>query len=426
MDLSSNDNVPLEEDSNDISNGPNHINEHLVKYIEKNKSNLKDIETVTKQITVDLMEAKDKIVKLFDTLEKEVDQVGDKLHQDENNNKSRENSQCQSLPVAVRQSYQLLDAVKRMGNKLFITARQVKAQLANYTEQVVKKYRKLETKGVGLTFNKTLKILLSKNNKMLATVHTKDKTEELSLTGIIKTPCIELMIKELASPIRENDSLYTEFQHVSHYRLSSSPWNVCMVDEGEVAISLPSEKKIQFLAYDAPVTPARRITARLYCDGLVVLSKNKVVISVYNDTGNQNYYWSILTTSGKEKTYNEIGQKGGIWTYLAMNKSKTRLFMSCYDIDTVLCFGLDGHMYFKYKDERLVRPVAFGVDVDGKVYVAGNCSGNIHQVSPQGSQLQIVGCKIPTRPLQIAFLQNGSRFLVTSEWGVECSFFRLH
>ena len=123
---------------------------------------------------------------------------------------------------------------------------------------------------------------------------------------------------------------------------------------------------------------------------------------------------SILTTQGKEEYYHEIDQKGGTFTHLAINESKTRLYMSCYYINTVYCFGLDGQVHFVYTNEQLKGPTGIGVDRDNYVYVAGCALNNIHQLLPDGNLIQIITIGIPKLPWTLNFNKRGNRFFLTN------------
>ncbi|KAL3886966.1 hypothetical protein ACJMK2_026922 [Sinanodonta woodiana] len=271
----------------------------------------------------------------------------------------------------------------------------------------------------------------------LATVQTKIKVDTLSWDGIFRTPTLDSVVALkghstgftpsyrgsvwlpngsilLSDYVNDKCCLYSpEYTHLADYTLKD-PWDVCFVGGDEVAVTLRSEKKIQFLTCTATITPTRSLTTQYYCDGIAAVSENRLVISGYNDSGNKNYYWSILTTQGKEEFYHEIDQKGGSYTYLAVNESKTRLYMSCYDTNTVYCFGLDGQLHFVYKSEKLIGPMGIGVDRDNYVYVAGFASNNIHQLLPDGNLIQIITTGIPDKPWTLTFNTSGNRFFLTN------------
>ncbi|KAK3594409.1 hypothetical protein CHS0354_034143 [Potamilus streckersoni] len=432
--------VDLEDDPVDVVNAMKRIEEHLREYIEKTESNLKTLETETKDLSKVIKEAKESIVKMLDTLGENIDQQGKQIFQEEALKTSENVRQCQSLLAATRNSYQLLEAIIRFGSKaqVFITARQANKQLEMYRHEVLQKYRKLESRKVGITLHDSLKSLLCLQDTKLASVDSEENNEELQLSRVVRNPKCEACAREALLPpvtkvpdytgatflisdsvmlvdkINKTSCLYdSEFQLVSYYTFSGIPHDVCVIDEGEVAVSLTYENKIQFLTATAPITPTRSITTKYYCSGLAALSKDTLVISGYKNTCNQNCYWSIVNASGKEEYYHEIDQKGGSYTYLALNKSKTRLYVSCHNISTVYCFGLDGHLYFRY--DILSSPMGIGLDRDGYVYMVGYGSSNLHQLSPDGLLLQVITSGIPKTPQKIAFHRNGSTFLLTND-----------
>ncbi|KAL3886960.1 hypothetical protein ACJMK2_026916 [Sinanodonta woodiana] len=280
--------------------------------------------------------SREQVNKLFNVIENYVEEKERQLYKEESIKLNDLNQECQSQLTAVQGSRQLLDAILRLGNEthVFITARQIKTQLTNYREQIVKKYRAIESKETTLTLHDSLKTLMSLAADQLATVQTKIKVDTLSWDGIFRTPTLDSVVALkghstgftpsyrgsvwlpngsilLSDYVNDMCCLYIpEYTHLADYTLKD-PWDVCFVGGDEVAVTLRSEKKIQFLTCTATITPTRSLTTQYYCDGIAAVSENRLVISGYNDSGNKNYYWSILTTQGKEEFYHEIDQKGG-------------------------------------------------------------------------------------------------------------------
>ncbi|KAL3886957.1 hypothetical protein ACJMK2_026913 [Sinanodonta woodiana] len=440
VDLKTNAKSALEEDPRDVFEILRRIEDFLMSHMQTSKSNIKRLETQTNEIVSTIKNAREQVNKLFDVIENYVEEKGRQLYKEESIKLNDLNQECQSQLTAVQGSRKLLDAILRLGNEthVFLTARQIQTQLTNYREQIVKKYTAIESKEITLTLHESLKTLMSLAADQLATVQTEIKVDMLSLDVIFRTPTLDSVIELeghnsgstpffrgsvwlpngsilLCDNVNDTCCLYSpEYTHLADLTVKD-PWNVCFVGGDEVAVTMTQAKKIQFLTCTAPITPTRSFTTRYYCDGVAALSEDKLVISGYNDSSNQNYYWSILNTQGKEEYYHEIDQEGETVTYLAVNETKTRLYMSCYDINTVYCFGLNGQLHFVYTNEQLKGPTGIGVDRDNYVYVAGYQSNNIHQLLPDGNLIQISTIGIPNTPWTLTFDKSGTRFLLTSE-----------
>ncbi|KAL3886969.1 hypothetical protein ACJMK2_026925 [Sinanodonta woodiana] len=435
VDLKTDAKSALEEDPRDVIEMLRRIEEFLMNHMQTNKSNIKRLETQTNEIVSTIKNAREQVNKLFDVIENYVQEKGRQLYKEESIKLNDFNQECQSQLTAVQGSRQSLDAILRLGNEthVFLTARQIKTQLTNYREQIMKKYSAIESKEITLTLHDSLKTLMSLAADQLATVQTKLNVDMLSCDGIFRTPTLDSVMETkcgisgstpwytgsvwlsngsilLINYMNNKCCLYSpENTHLADYTLLN-PWDVCFVGGDEVAVTTTNAKKIQFLTCTATITPTRSFTTRYYCDGIAAVSENRLVISGYNDSGNQNYYWSILTTQGKEEYYHEIDQKGESFTYLAVNESKSRLYMSCYYINTVYCFGLDGQVHFVYTNEQLKGPTGIGVDRDNYVYVAGCALNNIHQLLPDGNLIQIITIGIPKLPWSLNFNKRGNRF----------------
>ncbi|KAL3886979.1 hypothetical protein ACJMK2_026935 [Sinanodonta woodiana] len=440
VDLKTSTKTVLDEDPRDLVEILTRIEGYLMSYMQRNKSNINRLETQTNEIVSSIKNVRAQINELFDTIENEVKQKGRHLYEEEFLKLNDMNQKCQSQLTAVQGSRQLLDAILRLGNEtqVFLTARQIKMQLTNYWEQIVKKYKTIESKEKTLTLHESLKTLMSLAADQLATFQTKINVDTLYLDGIFRTPTLDSVIETkcpnrgstpwyigsvwlpngsilLSDYMNDKCCLYSPEQtHLADLTVKD-PGNMCFVGDNKVAVSLKKEKKIQFLTCTATITPTRSFTTRYYCGGIAALSEDKLVISGYNDSGNQNYYWSILNTQGKEEYYHEINQKGGRYTFLGVNESKTRLYMSCYYINTVYCFGLDGQVHFVYTNEKLKGPMGIGVDRDNYVYVAGCALNNIHQLLPDGYLIQIITTGIPNKPCTLTFNKSSNRFLLTNE-----------
>ncbi|KAK3594608.1 hypothetical protein CHS0354_014997 [Potamilus streckersoni] len=410
VDLKTSAKSALDEDPQDIIEMLTRIEEFLMNHI-----NITRLEAQTNEIVTTIKNAREQVNKLFDVIENEVKQKGRQLYKEEFMKLNDLNQQCQSQLTAVQCSRQLLDAILRLGNEtqVFLTARQIKTQMINYREQIVKKYMSMESMEITLTLHDSLKTLMSLTADQLATLETKVSVGKFSLDRIFRTATLDSVI-ETKCPNSASEPLYR-----------GSAW--LPNGDDEVAVTIPKLKKIQFLTCIATVTPTRSFNTRYYCDGIAALSRDKMVISGHNNPGNENYYWSIVTSQGMEVYYHEIDQKGGSYTYLAINESKTLLYMSCYDTNAVYCFGLDGQLHFIYKSNNLFGPLGIGLDIDDNIYVAGNFSPNIHQLLPDGNLIQIIKTGIPKNPWKLTFNKSGNRFLLNndSDMAHKCQIFVL-
>ncbi|KAL3870729.1 hypothetical protein ACJMK2_038773 [Sinanodonta woodiana] len=451
----------LDRNSRHLLDELKHIEEHLLTYIGRNQSNLDRLQQEVQNVLKSINEAKDNVLKLITQFERDVERQVNLIFDEEDTKKSEEIHHCQALLADVQASTQRLDSVILNGNKTqnFVAEYQEQKRMIILRDQVFSKYGKIQYRNVKITMCGDLASLLSLPESNLGIVKTEQKTEPLTRTrrslddgGSVKiSRCFDIWHILYSSDYTGAAVLSTgyvilidknmrmcclfdsQYRHISHYRFSTDPGDICVFNDEEIAVSLPNVKKIQLLKCTVRVrngklqfTQSSSINPKYYCDGLAVLAKDKVVISGYNDTGNKNYFWGIWTKSGKEEHYQDLNQKGGKGTYLATNKSKTCILMSCFDINTVYCFGLDGHLYFKYNSTGLVGPMGIGVDNDGSIYVVGRASQNIHQLTQDGTLKETLSSGILIAPQKIAFSVDGLTSLITNKGeGNKCCIFHL-
>ncbi|KAK3597053.1 hypothetical protein CHS0354_022056 [Potamilus streckersoni] len=182
------------------------------------------------------------------------------------------------------------------------------------------------------------------------------------------------------------------FKHISHYVFQLTMCilhDVSIVSNTEVVVSLNSSKQLYFLNVEQKIRPTGNITTRFQCSGIATLYKDQIVVSGINDESN--YYWSIISKTGEELSYHDIGEKSmyGGTTYLAVDESKTHIYMSCKWIHTLFCFNLGGQQIFTYRENELHLPTGIGLDDEGNIYLVDS-SPKLHKLSPDGTFLEYI------------------------------------
>ncbi|KAL3888164.1 hypothetical protein ACJMK2_000543 [Sinanodonta woodiana] len=207
----------------------------------------------------------------------------------------------------------------------------------------------------------------------------------------------------------------SSYQHVLDFKLSSKPMSVCAMNVNEVAIVLPDENKIQFLKVDDSVEPSGFMITKRVCVAVVALSRNEFVFCDTGTESDRNVYWGVITKDGREKSCFHFSS-GGVHSrtvYLALNASKTQVYISCSATQTVLCFGLEGNKKFEYKIEKNC-PQGIQLDSQDNVYVVVHESNSIHLLSPDGHLRRIFDSHIPSFPVAISFKHSSNEFILTN------------
>ncbi|KAL3854786.1 hypothetical protein ACJMK2_014035 [Sinanodonta woodiana] len=201
-------------------------------------------------------------------------------------------------------------------------------------------------------------------------------------------------------------------QHIADYIFASSPCDVCVIEGFQVAVTFPENKSLQLLTVGNSIKPGKIINTNLRCYGIVALSGNQLVVS---GRKKDSLYWCIVSIDGSVQLLVEVCHT--IWSCsLATNNSKTRIYVSCYRPSAVYVYGIDGTLIFIYTHDALDGARGVAVDRDENMYVVGEKSANIHQVSPNGTPLHVFSTNIPKSPEAICFTCSGDKFVLMGDF----------
>ncbi|KAL3891829.1 hypothetical protein ACJMK2_004075 [Sinanodonta woodiana] len=207
---------------------------------------------------------------------------------------------------------------------------------------------------------------------------------------------------------------------------------MCIIDDNEVAIAMPHKKTVQFLSIidhsirdhsisdlpnrDHSIRDTETLTTKYRCCGIDAVSVEEIVVSgPCGDTYSGTCYWSLITRNGNVKLHHTFECQQTNNAYAALDRSKSRVYISVSGSNAVYCFGLtDGTRYFVYSSNDLVFPLGVSVDREDNIYVVGYMSNNIHKVSSIGDTLQVITSGVPQNPRGISFEYSGHHFVITN------------
>ncbi|KAK3579895.1 hypothetical protein CHS0354_025757 [Potamilus streckersoni] len=430
------------------------IEEHLRTFVKDNESNICEVETKVNQLVAEIQKLRQMINKKLDDLETLVNSEGDRIYKQEMIKRQEENRQCQSLIHAVRNSQIFLDTVLKYGTdtQIFLVCKRSMAQLKSYSDQVKENYEEIESITVDLEVTKLVQDILSLDLSSIAKLESSAKRSSYPCFAIIDDNIHSITSKSLRESrakldkvveirsVGKNVSYYTgivllpsgnvlladynnktcclydsSYGLVSSYTLSAEPVDMCLVDHHEVAVTLYGSKCVQFLSIrHHTIKDTEMMTTRYQVGGLVAVSAEELVVSGPTDNS-MKCYWSLVNRREGEKYYREFVCPSTLFASVALNTANTRIFISIYYSNKVLCFGLtDGKQYYSYTSKDLKYPYGTAVDREDNVYVVGNGSHNIHKLSADGTPLQIVTSGVPQYPLKISFDKSREHFTLTT------------
>ncbi|KAL3854829.1 hypothetical protein ACJMK2_014072 [Sinanodonta woodiana] len=209
--------------------------------------------------------------------------------------------------------------------------------------------------------------------------------------------------------------LDSSYQYIASLALPGSPRDICVVDDKEIVVSLTEMKTLQFLSVtNGFIKLTRTVQTRFKCQGIASKGRGELVVSGNcNDSGK--HYWSLVTSTGEKETCHEFDcQCHPSMTYVALNSSCTRVYVTVMNDHSLYCFNMDGMMLFHYSHESLLYPVGVATDRDENVYLVGHESQNIHQLKSDGTPMRIITKNVPYDVYAICFNSRRDKFLVTT------------
>ncbi|KAK3578927.1 hypothetical protein CHS0354_035559 [Potamilus streckersoni] len=429
--------------SEDIIHELTKVKTHLIKFMEINDSNIIDLESQVNGLTDQIADMRKKINSVLDDLEKKVKMEGSRIYKEESIRKQEENHQCLALLHSVRNSHFLFETVLKYGSDVqkFLMTEKIKSQLRPYYSQIKESFETTNTTTVMLEFaplvesilllsSSEVGMILSKTASntlpILSLKPTKDcQVERLDIidievpggyepfyTGITFLPIGNLMLVDCNN--KQCILLSPSYQFLACYKLTGNPADICVIDREEVALTIPSQNKIQILSVrNDTISHVSLMTTIHWCYGIADAGKGKIFVT--GNCGNGKCHLSLITMSGDVLSSFQYDDSNGNWNYIASDCAKTRVYITMQGRDSVFCFNMDGTKHFTYSSRNLRKPFGISVDRDDNIFVLGYISNCIHQISPDGSLLQLIRNGVPYNPRAICFSKQRDLFLVTNE-----------
>ncbi|KAL3892420.1 hypothetical protein ACJMK2_004628 [Sinanodonta woodiana] len=438
----------------DILGEMKQMEEHLQTFVKENGSNIYEVETKVNGLVAEIQKLRRMINTKLDDLETLVSKEADRIYKQEMLRRQEENRQCQSLIHAVRNSQIFIETVLKFGTdtQIFFVCKKSLAQLKSYSDQIKEYYEEVESITVSLEVTNLVQEILSQDLSSMAKLESNikrtshpcfvisDDTIYSTINKSLRESQAKLQKVVEIQNVGENISYYTgivqlpngnvvladynnktcclydsSYGFLSSYTLSAEPVDMCLLDPHEVAVSLYGSKCVQFLSVrHRTMQDTGTMKVRYQVGGLAAVSTEDLVVSGPTDNS-MKCYWSLVNRREGEKCYREFVCPSTIFASVALNTTNTRIFISIYYSNKVLCFGLtDGNQYYTYTSKDLKYPYGTAVDREDNVYIVGNGSKNIHKLSPDGAPVQIVTSGVPLYPLKISFDRNREHFMLTS------------
>ena len=402
--------------------------------LEANKANV--LEQI-RLVKVEVNKVLDELEQLFSddldaTHELEVGLLEDQIHR------------CELLQKAIASSTGVLNAAIKHGtdNELFVVAHKMEKELRRYENVLEKETNVTREVDYKLEVNYEIEHILlaldeigvlrvhkdpsivspfvKKNAKLLthfeATSTMDDRCAEL--TGGTFLPDEKLILVDNAN---EKLKLFTlEGDLLSELELSTPPWDITCIPGGMAAVTLPVEKKILVVsaANSDCITPIEQFKTTGKCYGIAYSYYQKELVVACDTPSDGQATVKALSLLGQEVRDLRLDANGDVMftrpNYVATNPFNADVYLSDGSNGTVTGVTMKGDFRFRYSENYLKLPTGIAADNHGCVYVCGNGSCDIHQLSRDGKRIRLLMDGLH-HPRAISFDPYEERFLVTSD-----------
>ena len=206
-----------------------------------------------------------------------------------------------------------------------------------------------------------------------------------------------------------------DFNAISELLFYSKPWDVTVISNKEVAVSLPEECRIQFVsvAKDS-LSFVRTISTEDPCFGIHYANEKIMMVAYDGNPPNL----TILTPDGEELTYVSVDEDGFTLfskpIYVTSTPNGSEIYVTDERLGSVINLSENGELKFTYSAMDLGHAAGIALDNDANVYVCANTSNTVQVLNSKGDRIKILanGEDI-SYPRAIAYEPREKRLLVT-------------
>ncbi|KAL3853140.1 hypothetical protein ACJMK2_016710 [Sinanodonta woodiana] len=368
----------------------------------------------------------------FETLHKmEVSKVDDTVNR------------CQLLQKAIISSEGILQAAITHGtdNELFVTAHRMEREVQKYESLLEREISEIKDIDYSFAVNYEIEHVLLSLDEIGTVIATKGTSQlnssakkncqqlsKFDATSAMDSRCAELT----GGGFLENDHVLlvdnaneklklftTDGDLLSELELSSAPWDVTIINASTAATTLPDEKTVLLVNINNEcITPIEQFKTSCKCYGIAYSYSEKTLAVTCDTAYNEKASIKILTVGGKELKELVTDNTGQVLfnspSYVASNPFTNDIYVTDETNNTVTGLTLDGSLRFRYTENYLKLPTGVAADSHGCVYICGNGSCDVHQLSREGKRIKILLDGV-VHPRAISFEPYGDKFLVTSD-----------
>ena len=442
----------------------NKYNDHVTVVLKDRSALLKKLDTKKVKLMSEFTKVKQHIIAQLEKMEKDLKAILDATHRSEANKIKQEASRAKEIQSALVNTTELLNVADHHGSDSQVIGmiEKVKSECEFYEESINILCSRLRAVDYDIALDDSLQEVMKRLNQFgridVNTTPTKLPPPP-KLAGTLGLQSASTKVKavkptytfqgknarevgEFCARFEEDDQecwftgalfindgrilladrtnrklkLFTgNFKPVSELSVSSKPWDITLVGENEVAMSLPAESKIEFITISGTlISPTRSIFTDEPCFGICHANGKLLTVTYDGDPPNL----KILSMTGKELTYVCVDDNGfplfSKPVYVTCSPNASDIYVSDERLGCVVILKEIGELNFNSSAMDLGHAAGLVLDKDGNVYVCGSTSNTVHVVSSAMDRVKVLvtGENI-SYPRAIAFEPREKKLLVT-------------
>ena len=197
-----------------------------------------------------------------------------------------------------------------------------------------------------------------------------------------------------------------------YLKLRSRPWDVSVVDENIVIITLPKLKQLQYIQVFPQLKTGRTIQLDKDCHGIKVFG-DEIYATQYDAYGQGEVQVLDLNGNRKEKVQTGVKLR---WPHYITVSTSGKIFVSGKDDETatITCMTADGNLVYQYKDKELRNPKGMYVDAEDNILVCVWQSNTVQLITADGKKDETVLSSSDgiDQPFSIAYQETDDTLLV--------------
>ena len=239
-----------------------------------------------------------------------------------------------------------------------------------------------------MAVNRSAKVFtnLKLGNSSKVEVKGPEDKQDPYITGCVFTPVGEVVLSDSQNhKIKVLDARQFTVKDTIH--LQSRPWDVSVVDDSSVVVTLPDKPELQFLKVSPQLEKGRVIHLEKRCWGVEVVSQ-KIYLTAHD--GMTEGHVVILDMDGNMLRRLGVSSDESYMFkspfYLTVRPSSSSVYVSDSFKPSLTCLLPDGKVQYEYRDPEISGDRGICVDREGNIMLCGQASDKVQIVTPGGKK----------------------------------------